>query len=73
MFQYDFYLVWSSPVLFHPTFSSCRFCRLFHSDVEDKISMNMLLYDHHDDNFDIVRRKAAGLVLKSMDFEGGGL
>ena len=70
MFQYE--LVGSST--FFLTLSSCRFCCLYCSvDVEDKISMNMLLYDHHDDNFDIVRRKAAGLVLKSMDFEGGGL
>jgi len=35
--------------------------------------MNMLLYDHHDDDFDIVRRKAAGLILKSMDFSSEGL
>uniref|UniRef100_A0A7S0FP45 Uncharacterized protein n=1 Tax=Minutocellus polymorphus TaxID=265543 RepID=A0A7S0FP45_9STRA len=42
-------------------------------EVDDKIQMNMLLYDHHDDDFDIVRRKAAGLVLKSMDFAVEGL
>ena len=50
-------------------FSPCPFS----ADVEDKISMNMLLYDHHDDDFDIVRRKAAGLILKSMNFENEGL
>lgn len=43
------------------------------AEVEDKIQMNMLLYDHHDDDFDIARRKAAGLVLKSMEFEVEGL
>ena len=43
------------------------------AEVEDKIQMNMLLYDHHDDDFDIIRRKAAGLVLKSMEFEVEGL
>jgi len=41
-------------------------------DVQDKISMNILLYDC-DDDFDWIRRRCSGLVLKAMEFEEIGL
>lgn len=41
-------------------------------EVEDKISMNTLLYDCESD-FDWIRRRCSGLVLQAMDFEEIGL
>jgi len=41
-------------------------------DVQDKISMNTLLYDCESD-FDWIRRRCSGLVLQAMEFEEIGL
>jgi hypothetical protein len=41
-------------------------------DVQDRITMNTLLYETGDD-YDLSRRRCSGLVLKAMDFEDLGL
>lgn len=41
-------------------------------EVEDKIAMNLVLYDAEDD-FDLARRRCCGLTLKAMDFVDFGL
>jgi len=41
-------------------------------EVDDKIRMNLLLYDG-DEDWDWIRRRCSGLVLRALDFEENGL
>ena len=41
-------------------------------EVDDKIRMNLLLYDGEED-WDWIRRRCSGLVLRALDFEANGL
>ena len=41
-------------------------------EVDDKIRMNLLLYDGEED-WDWIRRRCSGLVLRALDFEDNGL
>ena len=41
-------------------------------EVDDKIRMNLLLYDG-DEDWDWIRRRCSGLVLRALDFEANGL